>query len=201
MNATVLSLSDTTENIEINPQGFALEAYCRHLSYPHSALVSLSAFSACFTGSVFPGPAGRAECTSPGCGPQTLRKRIQHMNTSAFPSSVWTHQRILQILRGPYCSVSGPHPALQHTSFPSLSQSSPSPISDSQDQLQHKLLALKSLLQSSVWGQATYILVGNSNLKSQQYNIKSNRGHMEVQMECYGSSWEGLYLEESIKMH
>ena len=61
MNATVLRLTDTTENTEVNPQGFALEAHCRHLSYPHSALVSPSAFSACFTGSVFPGQAGRAE--------------------------------------------------------------------------------------------------------------------------------------------
>lgn len=52
-----------------------------------TALLSLDAFSACLTGSVFPGQAGRPEAlTSPGRGPQPAPKGTDHEQTSAFPS-------------------------------------------------------------------------------------------------------------------
>lgn len=101
----------TTQNREINPQGSALEGYCRLSLCPHqSACLSPWVLSGFMRGSIFPGQAGGAELPSLGVALGQYGKD-QTRDYFRSPPRVQTH-------RGRKLSFSEPCPAGQHARFP-----------------------------------------------------------------------------------
>ena len=113
ISATVLRLVVTTENREINPQGSALEGYCRLSLCPHqSALVSPSAFCDSQGAPSFLARLGELSYCH-WVWPSASTEGNLACDYFSSPTRVRTH-------RGRKLSLSEPWPARQHTRFPPL---------------------------------------------------------------------------------
>lgn len=122
VNDTTQSIMDTTENIGINPQNFALEARSRHgQSDPHTFPrhthfpgTARGPIPECFLWLAWlrlHRPSGEGEELSlPGCCPHPVPKGTQHAKSPAFSSLAGTHKKS-QISRGLNLTFSEHQPA------------------------------------------------------------------------------------------